>query len=629
MCGDGVIEGDEACDDGNAVDEDLCTNACASPSCGDGIQSIGEACDDGNAVDNDGCSLACLLASCGDGAVQVGEVCDGGGETKLCNENCTLAACGDGIVNPTAGEECDDFGESPSCDLDCSAAVCGDGIVNAALLEQCDGAGETKSCDADCSAALCGDGTVNATAGELCDDTGDSKFCDADCTPAACGDGVVNAVAGESCDAAGETAACDADCTPAVCGDGVINLAAGESCDDGNMSGGDGCSVVCKPTSQVVAGYGHVCVILGDGSVRCWGSGSSGALGYGNKASLGDAPNELPLQPVNVGGKVIQMDLGADHSCALLSTGKVRCWGSGDQGQLGQGNKKYLGDDPGEMPVPDVVLAPKVLQIATGGRHTCAIVEDKSVRCWGFGSYGQLGYNNSTTLLAPLAQDVPGMYMVKQLSLGLEFSCALTEAGAVKCWGLGVYGMLGNGSTAAVGDGPNEVPPAASMVGSQGDPVVRIAAGHQHACGLLASGKVRCWGYNFDKQLGPSPKDVVGDEPGEMPPANVNLGAMAAVQVVAGSRHTCALMANKKVKCWGASPEEGYPGGSNLFPPPDVDVGGDVVMLASHMGKFTCALLVDDSVRCWGFNNYGQLGHGHTNSIGDDETPASAGPVPY
>ena len=629
VCGDGVVGGDEACDDGNAVDEDLCTNGCTPLTCGDGIVGPGEGCDDGNQIDDDACSLACLLASCGDGQIQVGEACDDAGESATCNANCTPTSCGDGVVNAAGGEQCDDFGESPNCDLDCTPAACGDGQVNATLLEECDAGEVTPTCDADCTTALCGDGTVNAQAGELCDDNGDSPFCDADCTPAACGDGDVNPEAGELCDDVGVSASCDADCTAAACGDWTINAAAGELCDDGNVDGGDGCSPACTPTTQLVTGYGHACVILGDGSVRCWGQGSSGALGYGDKLKLGDQPGELPLQPVNVGGKVVQMDLGVDHSCALMATGKVRCWGYGSQGQLGQGNMQTLGDGPGEMPVADVDLAPKVLQIAAGGRHTCALIEGGSVRCWGYGALGQLGYNNPTSLLTPPAQDVPGVFTVKQLALGSDFSCALSAAGEVRCWGLAAYGQLGNGDSGAVGEGPNEVPPEPSKVGSFNDKVQRIACGLEHACALLASGAVRCWGNNIDKQLGPNPDAQVGNQPGEMPPPNVNLGGVKAVQIAAGQRHSCALLANKKVKCWGASPEEGIPGGSNAFPPPDVDVGGDVVILASHTGRFSCVLLADDSVRCWGVNDYGQLGYGHTNAIGDDETPASAGPVPY
>jgi alpha-tubulin suppressor-like RCC1 family protein len=370
-------------------------------------------------------------------------------------------------------------------------------------------------------------------------------------------------------------------------------------------------------------------VILGDGSLRCWGHGDYGALGYNNKQSLGDMPGELPLQPVPVGGKVVGLGLGSDHSCAVLVGGKIRCWGYGQYGTLGQGNQFYLGDDAGEMPVPDIVIDKPVLQIAAGGRHTCALVEGGTVRCWGLGSTGALGYNNAVTQLVPPALDVPGIAMVQQIATGTDFTCALATGGAVRCWGAGIYGSLGNGSNATLGTMANDVPPATTKIGSLQEPVQAIACGHQHGCALLTSGKVRCWGANFDRQVREVAENAIGDQAGEMPPPSLNLGAGKAIQVVAGQRHSCALMENKKVKCWGASPEEGYPGGSVVFPPPDVAVGGDVVMLASHLGRFTCALLTDDSVRCWGHGNYGQLGHGSTASIGDDETPASAGPVPY
>ena len=109
-------------------------------------------------------------AECGDGVVGGDEACDEGGESPTCNADCTLAECGDGIHNVAAGEQCDDGGESATCDADCTAAECGDSTTNAAAGEACDEGGETAACDADCTAAECGDGVENATAGEQCDD---------------------------------------------------------------------------------------------------------------------------------------------------------------------------------------------------------------------------------------------------------------------------------------------------------------------------------------------------------------------------------------------------------------------------------------------------------------------------
>ncbi|WAS93208.1 DUF4215 domain-containing protein [Nannocystis punicea] len=186
VCGNGIIETGEACDDGNQIDTDACRNSCVAAACGDGVVQMGaEACDDGNQVDDDACSNACKAGACGDGVVQMGEACDDGN-----------------IVNEDA------------CLNTCAVAKCGDSVVQAGI-EVCDGGGETPQCNGDCTAAACGDGKVNAAAGE-------------------------------QCDAAGQTAQCDDDCTTAACGDGKINPAAGEDCDDGNANNNDGCSSVCK-----------------------------------------------------------------------------------------------------------------------------------------------------------------------------------------------------------------------------------------------------------------------------------------------------------------------------------------------------------------------------------------------
>jgi len=123
---------------------------------------------------------------CGNGIVEADEVCDDMGESADCNEDCTASSCGDGIVNAVAGEECDDQGESETCTETCVMSVCGDGVVNASADEECDDRGETETCDIDCTAPACGDGVRNATVGEECDDGNDEvfDFCDDECTSA-------------------------------------------------------------------------------------------------------------------------------------------------------------------------------------------------------------------------------------------------------------------------------------------------------------------------------------------------------------------------------------------------------------------------------------------------------------
>lgn len=212
-----------------------------SASTGEGADessSSGSASDGGSSSDGG-------MAMCGNGVVEGVEACDDGGESEACNADCTVASCGDGTVNAAAGEACDEGAMTASCDDDCTLAECQDGTLNPAAGEICDDDTQTATCDLDCTPAECGDAYPNGLAGEQCDDGVESAFCNADCTLAACGDGQINVAAGEQCDDGDQTSTCDGDCTIAQCGDGYANGAAGEQCDDGNLMPGDGCDDVC------------------------------------------------------------------------------------------------------------------------------------------------------------------------------------------------------------------------------------------------------------------------------------------------------------------------------------------------------------------------------------------------
>jgi cysteine-rich repeat protein len=157
VCGNGVVEGSEACDDGNDVDDDACSNACQEAVCGDAIVQQGEECDDGNPVDDDACSNTCVLAVCGDGIIQQGEVCDDGNKVEFddCNNSCALPSCGDGVLSGL--EECDDGNmvADDMCTNECTLPACGDGIVQQG--EDCDdgNAMNGDGCTANCTIPPC------------------------------------------------------------------------------------------------------------------------------------------------------------------------------------------------------------------------------------------------------------------------------------------------------------------------------------------------------------------------------------------------------------------------------------------------------------------------------------------
>jgi cysteine-rich repeat protein len=601
-----------------------------------------------------GLEIPIPVPACGDGMLDTsaGEQCDEGGDTAACDRDCTPAVCGDGRYNPAANEQCDEGGETATCDHDCTLPACGDGYINTAAGEACDGMSAT--CDHDCTAATCGDGAFNPLAGEACDDgnADDGDGCVAQCQWPRCGDGLVQ-TGSEACDDGNtdDTDACTTWCEAAACPDGLRNggetdLDCGGSCDvrcgvgQGCAGDGDCASGTCSRgrcvASRLAAGYSHTCALLEGGGVRCWGANWSGQLGYGHTDAIGDDETPDSVAPVDVGGRVVEIAAGAWHTCALLEDGGVRCWGANRGGQLGYGHTDAIGDDETPGSVSPVDVGGRVVEIAAGFMHTCALREDGAVRCWGVNWDGQLGYGHTRLIgddetpgsVSPV--DVGGRAV--EIAAGAWHTCALLEDGAVRCWGENDVGELGYGHWYQVGD--DEAPASAGDV-NVGGRVVALAAGASYTCALLEDGAVRCWGGNWHGRLGYGPVSNIGDDEVPASAGDVEVGARA-VDLVAGGEHTCALLEDGAVRCWGGNWEgqlglghENTIGDSELpTSEPVVDVGGHAVEIAAGE-QHTCALLEGGAVRCWGSNGAGQLGYGHTRTIGDTELPAEVDPVPY
>ncbi|MEE2787554.1 MAG: DUF4215 domain-containing protein [Myxococcota bacterium] len=252
-CGDGYVGPDETCDDGNLINGDGCDSNCTPTACGNGVRGPGEQCDDGNRDNRDACLNDCSLARCGDGYVEEGvEGCDDGNrdEGDACTNQCRRARCGDGILQ-VGVEACDDGNDNDgdACRNECIRARCGDGVVHADV-EECDDGNEvaTDGCTNGCAMARCGDGLIYEGV-EECDDGNASQVDDClnSCIRARCGDGFVQANV-ELCDDGNrmDTDRCKNDCTPAYCGDGVIEANV-EACDDGNRTETDACLNRCEP----------------------------------------------------------------------------------------------------------------------------------------------------------------------------------------------------------------------------------------------------------------------------------------------------------------------------------------------------------------------------------------------
>jgi len=387
---------------------------------------------------------------------------------------------------------------------------------------------------------------------------------------------------------------------------------------------------------QVAAGLEHTCVVAEARRVRCWGSGAHGKLGHGDDVDIGD--DELPYEAgdLDLGGfgPIAQLVGHEGHTCALNTRGKVRCWGYGPV--LGIAADSSIGDDEPPSLAATVDLGSPAVQLAANALRTCALLVDGTLRCWGDNSGGELGYGHSDTIgddeSPAKAGPVPLGALATVIGGGGDHFCAVTEAGDVRCWGQNNDGQLGQGHTEPIGD--DETPAANSPVDLGGAAVVQLALGGAHTCALTDDSHVRCWGLNKYGQLGLGHTADIGDDepPSTAAPVHVD-EARHVVQIAAGAVHTCAVLDDGGVKCWGYGfqGQLGYGNGDSIGDDespsdmPDVDVGGAVVQLA--MGTHTCALLSTGRLRCWGLAGFGQLGYGSQADVGLQDVPADAGDV--
>ena len=388
------------------------------------------------------------------------------------------------------------------------------------------------------------------------------------------------------------------------------------------------------PATQTATGWIHSCVLFEDQTVACMGA--TPMIGYGEEASSvgASSPASERPGPVSLGAPVTQIDSGHNHTCALTTQGQVVCWGVNGNSQLGypegKGNvgDKSVPSQAGFVPLPEPGIAQ---QISMGGARSCALLQGGTAACWNAPLQVDNGDTDSDTepdnpreTDTDTGEPQPSLdetdYMVEiafdeaftQISTGALFTAAVTETGRL------VYWMDGT-----------EVKPYPL---GDGVAALEVALGGIQSCVLFTDGRVKCWS-TIEEHWNLGPPDT--DSSSESPPF-VDLGEGAtAVQVAAGQDHSCAVLADGSLRCWGsnASGQLGLPGtdviGDDETPAEvnPVDVGGRVVHVSCG-SEHTCATLENGRVVCWGEADYGRLGYGNNADIGKTNTPASAGTVP-
>ena len=341
---------------------------------------------------------------------------------------------------------------------------------------------------------------------------------------------------------------------------------------------------------EMAVGAFHTCVLLDNAQVKCWGEGSSGQLGYGNMEDLGDEPGEmgsnLPFVDLGAGQNATKISAGSFHTCVVLAVAQVKCWGASNFGQLGYGDSSGRGNEPGEMgenlPVVDLGFNSSVLQVSAGGLHTCALLDSAEVKCWGRGTNGALGYGNGDSIgddTGEMGDNLPPVDLgtgvsVVQVSAGGMHTCALFANGGVKCWGDGSQGQLGYGSTTNIGNLPGEMGASLPFVDlGSNQTAVQVSAGAAHSCAILTNGRVKCWGSGESGRLGYEDPINRGTAPGEMGDnlPFVNLGT---------NRTVTQISAGLSLDSLGSFVNNGH----------------------------TCAVLDNSRVKCWGEDVNGVLG---------------------
>ncbi len=532
------------------------TTAAPEPVCGNGALEADEQCDDGNDADDDACVSGCLLATCGDGHVGPGEACDPFANPN-CTPDCKPPLCDGATINPELGEECDGANigacSSKACDYDCTCAYCGDFTISVELAEACDDgdAAAGDGCSADCGLDT-----------EVIDiGVGNTHVC------------VAFASGAIRCWGANGAVVNGAFVRDFRLGPGSEAIdRRGDGSPDGTMPAPN-ITVPGKSFAKVDGGEGFSCAIAvepGDvaGDVYCWGGNSGGQLGV-DPADIKSSSEPLLVKGLG-GPSFVAVAGGHKHACAIRSDGRVLCWGASANNVLG---KTFKDSDkwspPIEVPMPANIT---VLQITAGLAHTCALAQEGSkVICWGFAdSYGVLGVslgfgNDGNVAFWSPVNVIAENESVVEIAAGRRHVCALTNKGGVRCWGSNIHGQLGTNNNNGVASFAQ--PPADVLLGS---PSAGLTSGAGHTCARIAGQGAKCWGEGGYGQIG------TGTKSGLLAPNNsyVNLKSKNVKMIRAHlGQFSCALFEDLTMSCWGLNSDGqlGYGNTDNVGD--DVDEG--------------------------------------------------------
>nr|AIF13439.1 RCC1 domain-containing protein [uncultured marine group II/III euryarchaeote KM3_62_D04] len=367
------------------------------------------------------------------------------------------------------------------------------------------------------------------------------------------------------------------------------------------------------------------CAILSDDTLRCWGENNRGQIGDGTRGTQRYTPTNVSLPAGKIPVSVSTSGTYGDHICAIMDDGSLYCWGYNNYGQLGVGtycqSGSYINGCNGNTgrSTPSQVQLPTgrtATAVSSGYYHTCAILDDGSVWCWGGNGQGELGVGNSSNSgnwrYSPNAVMMPSGTTAVALALGDQHSCMVVDDGRAFCWGDGDSGHNGDGSGLDLNI-PTQVSGTASYVS--------ISSGPQFSCAITNLGTVQCWGLNNQEQLG---LGYDGSHSYSYPQNTALPAGIEVSSIALGSEHACAVLETMSVYCWGMDDQgqlntayecqndytNGCGGSSRHTPAPtQLPTGrnGIAVIAGYH---YTCVFVDNGGVYCFGANDEGQLGNG-------------------
>ena len=367
------------------------------------------------------------------------------------------------------------------------------------------------------------------------------------------------------------------------------------------------------PSTQLSVGESHVCVLLETTSIKCWGNGGYYRLGTGTSTTH--------ISPASSNGgqvNVAQQVTGQLHTMFRFANGEVWAVGGNGVGQIGN-NSPYDQTNFVKITASNEIA----VDISAANVHSCMVLVDGTVRCWGSNAYGQVGSSSSANKISPFTVPLNGRFAVK-VSCGSYHTCAVFDDGTVNCWGMNQgHGQVGD----PIPSGSNNyvVPDRVVALGN-GDTAKEIDSGEAHTCIITNNDRLKCWGSNVQGELGIGHYNNIAT-----PTYVLTLGKVK--QLSTGSWSTCAVLSGGTLRCWGRNlyGESGYGTAvTDVHTPPTTNVnlgiGRTIKYIASGhaVSAYTrCAILDNNEVKCWGNGGDGQLGvdpkyptYGGKNGIG-------------